>query len=802
MKKSISKIVTLLTVFGFIQAGILGIGNTNAYFIDEEVSQGNNYSAGILDLSLRSSQGNFVSNAENMQPGDQVNRDIYIGKIASSLALKHDVSFEFISGDAGLCDQLDLKIWYDHYHGPVSGGYDNRDMRLKYDGPLTSLVDLIDEDFIISHLDDQFDTDPNDGTEQWFYYSIVLPGTIADIYQGQVCNFNFVVEAWQDNIGNYGDGGFTDVEKLENTIKVGYWNPPVVLNEFLPNAENYPEFIEVYNNTSSPIDLNGFYIKANGNIIPINAITTNAYSGGITTIPANGWLVVTKGGDLINNNSGTIALYNGNDVVVDSYTYGSPDHNVNNTPGWTNNLVAYWPFDNDILDKSGNGNNGTNYGATFVPGKINQSLNFDGINNYVEVADSTSLDITNQITVEGWIKLNSFSQRSTIAGRWRDINDINERGYLLTVSTDGSPMFYISTTGANYPKAGASPLSTGQWYHLIGTYDGVNIKLYVNGVLSATTPQVGNIYLNNESLLIGANDGWGGTTRKFTNGLIDEVKIYNRALSSQEILEHYGDVSIPSGSVPVDKSYARIPDGSPNWVDPIPTPGAPNKLDEEKLDEEEIEELEPEPKPEPEPEIIPELQLEEVIEEIPLITATTTTSTIPDIDILENSTSTSTTIPEEIIPEQTTATTTEPLVAGAATSTTTMITTEPPVEELDLTTATTTESLIEETTITTTTMPEEPTTTTTESLAEESFVEEIVVDETTVEELTNKEQIVVETDNSPAIEEQPIIVPDNNPSDPDGAGESVNDDNVSPVEGIGENFGDSGVDTGGESVSE
>jgi len=487
--------------------------------------------------------------------------------------------------------------------------------------------------------------------------------------------------------------------------------------------------------------LNGFYIRANGNTIPINAITTSAYSGGSTTIPANGWLVVTTGGDLINNDSGTIALYNNNDVVVDSYTYGSSDHNINNTPGWTNDLVAYWPFDNDILDKSGNGNNGINYGATFVSGKINESLNFDGINNYVEVADSVSLDITNQITVEGWIKLNSFSQRPTIAGKWRDINGVNERGYLLTVTTDGNPLFYISTTGTNYPKAGSSPLSTGQWYHLVGTYDGINIKLYVNGVLSATTPQVGNIYLNNESLLIGANDGWGGTTRKFTNGLIDEVKIYNRALDAIEILEHNGDVSIPSGSVPADKSYARIPDGSPNWVDPIPTPGAPNKL------EEEIEELEPEPEPEP------ELLSEEIIEEIPLITATTTTSTIPDIDILENSTSTST-----IIPEQTTVTTTEPLVAGAATSTTTTTTTtttEPPIEELDLTTTTTTiEPLIEGTTTTTTTISEEPMTTTTTT----TIPEETITTTTTEPPIEELDIPTTTTTADPPVEEPPIPI--------------------------------------------
>jgi len=232
-----------------------------------------------------------------------------------------------------------------------------------------------------------------------------------------------------------------------------------------------------------------------------------------------------------------------------------------------------------------------------------------------------------------------------------------------------------------------------------------------------------------------------------------------------------------------DKSYARIPDGSSSWVDPIPTPGAPNKLDEEELDEEEVEKLEPEP----EPEIIQELQLEEVIEEIPLITTTTTTSTIPDSDILENSTSTNTTVPEEI-----TTITTEPLVAGAATSTTTVPT--PVNENQEEPNSDEDNTFLEETT------------------EEQPFPEEMVVVETTVEELTNEEQTIIDeqaivdeqtvVENQPAIEEQPVVVPDNNPSNLDGAGESVSDDSASPVEGTGENSGDSGVDAGSESVSE
>jgi len=205
-------------------------------------------------------------------------------------------------------------------------------------------------------------------------------------------------------------------------------------------------------------------------------------------------------------------------------------------------IVGLWHFDGDATDSSGNGNDGTLMGgATYGTGMFGQAVSLDGSDDYVSVPDSTSLDITSDITVEGWIKLASFSQPSTVAAKWRDISDVDERGYLLTVATDGTPRFYISTTGINFPRATGSALSLDTWYHLAGTYDGANIKLYVNGTLVDTQAQTGAIFSNNEPLLIGANDGYGGSARKFTNGLIDEVRVWDEALSSGQI----GDVSPP-----------------------------------------------------------------------------------------------------------------------------------------------------------------------------------------------------------------------------------------------------------------
>jgi len=590
MKKAITKICVLMLIMGLNWAGLSAIGETIAYFSDTENSSANLLRIGTLDMTIRSGQNNFTPNAENMMPGDQVNRDIYVGKTASSLPLKHRVSYEFVNGNSDLCDQLDLKIWYDHYHGPVSEGYTNRDMRLKYNDSLTSLNNLIDPDFIIPHPDDRFDTDNSDGTEQWFFYSIIVPNDLNDSFQGEVCEFKFVYEAWQDNFDNYGDGGFTDKEEIKSTIKVGYNNPPVVLNEFLPNAENYPEFVEIYNKTGVPIDLQGYKVKAGNRPIPVNPATTSRFSGGNTVIPAYGWLVVAPpaanypnipGGwnDILNNSGGTIDLYNASNIKLDSYTYGAPDHNVNNTPGWTNNLVGYWPFDGNLEDQSGNDNNGTNHGTTFVAGKINEGLSFDGIDDYVTIANSDDFDFgSGEFTIEFWIKTDSDS-RQWVGTRYENYGP----GWGLGTQNSHT-LGYIRTLESGTTKTeveGSVDVGNNNWHHLVMVRTGDKIKLYTDGNFEKEGTLAGNVN-NDESIEIG-RISWSSGSQYFS-GLIDEVKIYNRALDSSEISEHYSD-STSSGTVPVDKSYARIPDGSSNWVDPFPTPGFSNLSSNENPEE-------------------------------------------------------------------------------------------------------------------------------------------------------------------------------------------------------------------------
>jgi len=565
MIKSIKKITCLILIFGLMWSGISAIGETMAFFSDSENSSENIFQIGVLDFSL-TTDNDF---AQGVEPSQSSTQNISISN-EGTVNFKYKVSATDFSG--GLCNNLILDA---NLSGVPS---------VSYSGPITSFVD---------HNIGEFSN-----PEDWTFITTLNSNDTSS--QGEVCNFKFTFKGWQVNFPN-NSLGFTHKEEVQNQIFANYWNPPIVLNEFLPNANVYPEFIELFNQTSSQINLDGFYIMADNNRIDITSANTNDYSGGLTTIGPNKWLVVSAGGDLLNNSSGALTLYNPNDVEIDYYAYSGGEYNINNNPGWTNNLVGYWPFDNDnVLDISGNNNHGINYGALFVSGKINKALSFDG-SDYVLVNDSSSLEIT-LVTLEAWVKSpNSPGNYKYIAGKsygggWGS--------YHLYTGPSGGLRFYIGHNGGYVasPDAGTG-IWDNNWHHIVGTYDGSSVKLYVDGTeISGGTISTEDIAYNSEDFYIGSYG-----TGYYFNGLIDEVKIYNRALDSDEVLEHYNAVG-SGNSVPLDKSYARIPDGSPNWVDPFPTPGGPNILESTsaipKVDSTFQPEEQDPVKPEPEEEII------------------------------------------------------------------------------------------------------------------------------------------------------------------------------------------------------
>jgi len=245
MKKSLFKSFFLLAL-GFL-AFSFSLSTSTATFFDEEIIEGNQIISGTLDIALTSGQNNFVSGADDLQPSDSVARDIYITSESGSLPLKHQVSYLFQDGDPDFCGQLNLKIWYNHHDGPYAPGHPNRDMRLVYNAPLTSLSELQNEDFLIPHPNDEYDSNSSDGLTQWYFYQIEMPpvGEIDSSFQNQTCNFDFIIDAWQAELSSP-SAGFSDTESLNSVLQSGIWddgdNPGSSITTTLAIQPSNPSF--------------------------------------------------------------------------------------------------------------------------------------------------------------------------------------------------------------------------------------------------------------------------------------------------------------------------------------------------------------------------------------------------------------------------------------------------------------------------------------------------------------------------------------------------------------------------------
>jgi glucose/arabinose dehydrogenase/PKD repeat protein len=199
----------------------------------------------------------------------------------------------------------------------------------------------------------------------------------------------------------------------------------------------------------------------------------------------------------------------------------------------SNGLVLAYGFEETsgtvANDSSPAKNNGTINGPlSTMGGKFGRALSFDGVNDRVDVPDSSSLDLTTGMTLEAWVK------PTTISG-WRTAI-LKERGttnmaYSLYPSNDAGKPTVENFTSAVNPASGSAALALNAWTHLASTYDGTNLRLYVNGSLAATKAATGPMPNTANPLRIGGNTVWGD----YFSGLIDEVRVYNRALSEAEV---------------------------------------------------------------------------------------------------------------------------------------------------------------------------------------------------------------------------------------------------------------------------
>ncbi|WCB95824.1 virion structural protein [Baekduia alba] len=203
----------------------------------------------------------------------------------------------------------------------------------------------------------------------------------------------------------------------------------------------------------------------------------------------------------------------------------------NSSPAPTG-LVASYGFDEatgtTANDGSGKGHAGTIDGPIrAATGKFGGALSFDGVNDLVTVPDAADLDLTTGLTMEAWVDPSVLSGWRTVVLKEQSAGMV----YGLYANTDTNrPSGHVSTPSETDTR-GTAQMALNTWTHLAVTYDGSTLRLYVNGTLASSKAVTGAMPAGTQPLRIGGNAIWG----EYFGGLIDEVRIYNRALSSVEI---------------------------------------------------------------------------------------------------------------------------------------------------------------------------------------------------------------------------------------------------------------------------
>jgi len=256
-----------------------------------------------------------------------------------------------------------------------------------------------------------------------------------------------------------------------------------------------------------------------------------------------------------------------NSAQVNVTTTDANDHSA--FIDWNRSLVGWWNFEyynsTHVFDNSTYGNFGSFVSMSsddFIEGPRGNAVHLNGVNQYLNIKDSNSLDVSSELTLEAWVNPSSFDNTGGYEGIiWKNnLQDVNfNTVYMLsTYWNSGHPTFIVSTSTRSFVTDSGDCIPTtelilNQWQHIAVTYDGIHniTTFYRNGLLDGGCTTInGTINSSNEDVRIGR---WSGG---YFNGSIDEPRIWSRVLSSAEINASYN-----AGLYKLSRNFTDLSEG-------------------------------------------------------------------------------------------------------------------------------------------------------------------------------------------------------------------------------------------------
>ncbi|MDH7598681.1 MAG: LamG domain-containing protein, partial [Sedimentisphaerales bacterium] len=222
-------------------------------------------------------------------------------------------------------------------------------------------------------------------------------------------------------------------------------------------------------------------------------------------------------------------------------------------PDADSSLVGCWKLDETegtiAHDSSKYENHGTVMGnPKWAPGKMKGCLDMDGDGDYVDCGNPSLFNFGDVITVALWLNIRAVN------GQWMAAVAKGESAWRISLYDTNRRFHFAVRGGPNYEAVnGNITVGLNEWHHVTGTYDGAEMRLYVDGVLDNTAALTGGMHTAGGNLLIGDNPQ---ATGRYWNGMIDDVRIYHRALSEDEIKVIVRGIWDPVADKPVPRDGA------------------------------------------------------------------------------------------------------------------------------------------------------------------------------------------------------------------------------------------------------